>query len=163
MQHILTALFLFFFFFFSELPNHFTLWSWAHSKAKGYGIILNLLSKAAEDKHDICQNVSVEFDRMYSSLCKRCLSDLLFILIAKSGWTCLAELLRQVDVKRSKSHPNVKTCKTLNCDLQLFLQHKKFLNLLSEMASPLCLCCHASLLPVILQLLVDWVFVSTNI
>lgn len=60
---------------------------------KGYGIIFNLLSKTPEDKHDICQNMSVEFYHMDFSLCKRDFSDLQFILVANSGWTSLAELL----------------------------------------------------------------------
>lgn len=41
-------------------------------------------------------------------------------------------------------------------------QHKKFLNLLSETTSPLWIHCCASFLPVILHLLVDFVFISTD-
>lgn len=150
MQHILTAL------FFSHNCLIISLCSRELVLSqKGYGIVLNFLSEAAEDKHDICQNLSVAFVHMYFSLCRRSLSGLQFILVANGGCTSLVELLQEVHVKYSKSHPNMKTCRTLNCGLQLCLQHKKFLNLLSEMASPLCVHCHASLLPVILYLLVD--------
>lgn len=128
---------------------------------KGYGIIFNLFSKAAEGKQDICQNMSVDFDHTYFTLRKVHLSYLQFIRVANRGWTSLAELLQQVHMKYLKSHPNMKMCKILNCGLQLFLQHK-FLNLLSEIASPLCVHCHASLLPLLLYFLVDLVFVSIS-
>lgn len=121
---------------------------------KGYGIVSNLLSKAAEAKHDICQNVSVEFDRMHFSLCKSRRSDLQLILVTDGGWAGLAELLQEAHTEYSISHPNMETCWTQNCGLQLCPQHKKFWNLPSGM-TPLCVRCHASLLPAILHLLVD--------